>query len=248
MNIEANYAVVQDRIATAARKSGRRPEEITLVAVTKTWPAEVVVTAYKAGLRDFGENRPEELEQKLPDIVDQLGNDSGGIVWHAIGSLQSRKSNLVADQADMFHALDRMKIAQRLSRRLQENGRSEISPLGVFLEVNVSGESVKAGINCSHWETDSDQREKLCNMAEAVVKLPGILPLGLMTMAPWQVDRRVIRDVFRRTRLLSEWLMEQVSVGDWRALSMGMTDDYELAIEEGATHVRVGRAIFGSRA
>ena len=246
MNIEASYAGVQDRIAAAARRSGRRPDEITLVAVTKTWPAEVVVAAYKAGLRNFGENRPEELAQKLPDIVDKLGTESG-IIWHAIGSLQSRKSNLVADQADLFHALDRLKIAQRLSRRLQENGRAEINPLRVFLEVNVSGESVKAGIDCSHWETDSGQREALCNIAEAVMELPGILPLGLMTMAPWQVDPRVIRDVFRRTCLLSKWLTEEASVGDWRALSMGMTDDYELAIEEGATHVRVGRAIFGSR-
>ncbi len=246
MNIEASYADLWERMAAAARRSGRRPEEITLVAVTKTWPAEVVVAAYKAGLRDFGENRPEELAQKLPEIVDRLGTESG-IVWHAIGPLQSRKSNLVADQADLFHALDRMKIARRLSQRLQENSRAEKYPLQVFLEVNISGEASKAGIDCSRWETDSAQRETLCKMAEAVVELPGLSFLGLMTMAPWQAESKVIRDVFRRTRLLSEWLTEQVTGGDWQALSMGMTDDYELAIEEGATHVRVGRAIFGSR-
>jgi hypothetical protein len=246
MNIEASYADLWERMAAAARRSGRRPEEITLVAVTKTWPAEVIVAAYKAGLRDFGENRPEELAQKLPEVVDRLGTESG-IVWHAIGPLQSRKSNLVADQADLFHALDRMKIARRLSQRLQENSRAEKHPLQVFLEVNVSGEASKAGIDCCHWETDRPQRETLRKMAEAVVELPGLSSLGLMTMAPWQAESKVIRDVFRRTRLLSEWLTAQDTGGDWRALSMGMTDDYELAIEEGATHVRVGRAIFGSR-
>jgi pyridoxal phosphate enzyme (YggS family) len=247
MNIEVSSAMVRERITAAAEISGRNSEEITLVAVTKTWPVEVIIAAYEAGLRDFGENRPEELDSKLPEVVEQLGTSSG-IVWHAIGPLQSRKSHLVADQADFFHALDRLKIARRLSRRLQENGREEVNPLQIFLEVNVSGESAKAGIDCSRWETDSGQREALLNLANGVIESPGLRPLGLMTMAPWQVESKVIRDVFKRTRLLSEWLSGQMTSGNWQALSMGMTDDFELAIEEGATHVRVGRAIFGVRA
>ena len=106
---------------------------------------------------------------------------------------------------------------------------------------------MKAGIDCSRWESDGGQQNRLCEFAETVAGLPGISPLGLMSMAPWQVESQVIRDVFRRTRLLSEWLAGQVTSGDWQALSMGMTDDFELAIEEGATHVRIGRALFGSR-
>lgn len=246
MNIEAGYAKVQECMAEAARRSGREERELTLVAVTKTWPAEVILMAYEAGIRDFGENRPEEMVQKLPAVVNRLGVDSG-IRWHAIGPLQSRKSNLVADYADLYHALDRLKIAQRLSRQLSENGRVQKKPLGIFLEVNVSGEASKAGIDCSQWETNGAQRESLCEIAQTVVELPGLSPLGLMTMAPWQVENQVVREVFRRTRLLSEWLSKQFTGSEWSALSMGMTDDFELAIEEGATHVRVGRAIFGSR-
>lgn len=246
MSIARNYAAVREYIATAAEKVDRQVSDITLVVVTKTWPSDVVAKAYEAGIRDFGENRAEELALKKPEMENRLGKDCG-IVWHAIGSLQSRKTNDIVDYADTFHALDRLKIARRLSRRLVENGRGSQNMLRIFLEVNIAGESTKAGIDCSDWEQDGSQRENLQSIAEVVAELPGLRPMGLMTMAPWQVDSQIIRSTFKRTRRLSEWLQAAVPQADWSNLSMGMTDDYEIAIEEGATHIRVGRAIFGDR-
>jgi pyridoxal phosphate enzyme (YggS family) len=233
---------VQARVARAANEVGRDPDEVTLVAVTKTWPAEVVVAAYEAGLRHFGENRPEELAPKRQAVEAVLGSDAG-IVWHMIGAVQSRKTDLVAESADVFHALDRLKIARRLSGRLAELD----AMLPTMLEVNVSGEASKAGFDCRQWEVDSVQREKLVEVAASVIALPGLRPCGLMTMAPWEAPPDEVREVFRRTRKLAEWLAEAVPQCDWSNLSMGMTDDFELAIAEGATHIRVGRALFGER-
>ena len=242
-DIKQRYELVQQRIGQAAGRAGRDPAEITLVAVTKTWPAEVVIAAHEAGMRHFGENRPEELAEKRPAVEAVLGADNG-IVWHCIGPLQSRKTNLAADYADVFHALDRLKIANRLSRQLEENGRS----LPVFLEVNVSGEGSKAGFDGSNWENSATQRQQLRKGIETVAELPGLHLQGLMTMAPWDVEETLIRSVFQRTRKLAAWLHEAAAPINVTQLSMGMTDDFEIAIEEGATHVRVGRAIFGPRA
>lgn len=246
MDMKEGFKAVQDRVAAAADRAGRQPEEVTVVAVTKTWPAEIIVAAYEAGMRHFGENRAEELATKRPIVDSELGQNSG-IHWHAIGALQSRKTNFVAENANTFHALDRLKIANRLSNHLLEIGRDQDNALRVFIEVNVSGESSKSGLDCYHWEDDESQREKLLNLARTAAELPGLVPVGLMAMAPWQVNKDVIRQVFRRTRLLSEWLQNKLPEYEWSQLSMGMTDDYEIAIEEGATHIRVGRAIFGPR-
>jgi hypothetical protein len=213
--------------------------------VTKTWPSTVIEAAYNAGIRNLGENRIEELAEKKEQVSEKLMYSD--IVWHQIGALQSRKTNLAADHADVFHALDRLKIANRLSRRLVENGRAETKPLPVFLEINVSGESSKAGIDSSNWQSDHDQRDMILNTASEIAQLPGLIPQGLMTMAPWNVNESVIRKVFEQTRLLSEWLQKQLPGSNWSMLSMGMTDDFEIAIKEGATHVRIGRAIFGER-
>ena len=245
MSIETRLQEVQERISRASSESGRQFTEITLVAVTKTWPAEVVVSGYQIGLRDFGENRIEELAQKKRIIEEMM--PASEIVWHQIGALQSRKSSLAADYADVFHALDRRKISQRLSRRIIENGRADFDPLPVFLEVNVSGEASKAGLDCTNWQNDSSKRDNLLAVAQEVENLPGLKPQGLMTMAPWKVEESIIRDVFEQTRRLSEWLQSAAPDSEWSKLSMGMTDDYEIAIEEGATHVRIGRAIFGKR-
>lgn len=246
MDITEKLKSVQDRIAESAMRAGRQPEEVTLVAVTKTWPAEAILAGFRAGIRDFGENRIEELASKKSRVERELGPGSE-IVWHLIGPLQSRKSKLAADHADVFHALDRLKIANRVNQRLAESGRGAKTKLPFFLEVNVSGEESKAGIDCSRWEEDGAQRENLATIARTVAQLPFLTPRGLMTMAPWQVDSAVIRSVFRRVRLLSEWLQSEVPQADWALLSMGMTDDFQIAIEEGATHIRVGRAIFGPR-
>jgi len=241
--IAERYAVVKNRIEQAARRTGRDPRAITLVAVTKTWPVETILAAYEAGMRHFGENRAWELAEKRPEVEGQLGPDSG-IVWHAIGTLQSRKTGTIAEHADVFHALDRMKIANRLSRQLGEYGRS----LPLFLEVNVSGEASKSGFAAHKWENDATQKAQLRKIVQAVTNLEHLQLVGLMTMAPWDAEDSVVREVFRRTRQLAAWLEETMpSIKAPLQLSMGMTDDFEIAIEEGATHIRVGRAIFGER-
>lgn len=245
MDFKLRLVDVQERIALAAARSGRLVDEITLVAVTKTWPGELILAAQQYSLHNIGENRIEELAQKRENIKQHA--DADKIIWHQIGSLQSRKTNLAADNADVFHALDRIKVANRLSKRLVENKRATVKPLPVFLEVNISGESSKAGISCSNWQTDGYERDELLNLAIEIVKLPGLTPMGLMTMAPWQVAEPRIRQVFQQTRLISEWLQNQMPDANWSNLSMGMTDDFEMAIEEGSTHIRVGRAIFGER-
>ncbi len=241
--VQSRYAEVQERITAAAQRAGRPADEITLVAVSKTWPVETLLAAYQAGIRQFGENRPEELAEKAIRLAAELGDDAG-IVWHQIGTVQSRKSGLTADHADLFHALDRAKIARRLSNRLVETGRE----LPVLLEVNVSGESSKAGFDCGRWETDAALRERLQQEIETIGAMPGLSIQGLMTMAPWDVPEPEIRGVFQRTRQLAGWLAEALPQLDFSQLSMGMSDDFEIAIEEGATLVRVGRAIFGDRA
>lgn len=244
--LASRYQDVLQQITQSAIQANRNPDEITLVAVTKTWPVEVILEAYAAGMRHFGENRAEELEEKRPFIEAQLGPNSG-IVWHFIGTLQSRKTNPVADHADVFHALDRLKIARRLSTRLVENGRAHTGRLPTFLEVNISGEMSKSGVNATDWENSATQRTEIRNFGKTVAALPGLTLQGLMTMAPWDAEPDFIRTVFRRTRLLAEWLAGEWGLERPLALSMGMTDDYPLAIAEGATHVRVGRALFGER-
>lgn len=233
---------VQERIAAASIRANRDPADITLVAVTKTWPIETVLAAYEVGMRHFGENRVEELSAKVPALAQTLGAEHGA-TWHLIGNLQSRKTTAAADLADFFHALDRLKIAPRLSAQCQANGRT----LPVLLELNVSGEESKAGFAVSRWEVDEGQRVAVRDAAASIAQLPGLQLRGLMTMAPWEIPDEEIRTVFRRTRELAHWLQNELPTLDFSTLSMGMTDDFELAIAEGATHIRVGRALFGER-
>lgn len=235
-------AAVRDRMAAAAGRAGRAVDEITLVAVTKTWPAELVHRAHAAGLTHMGENRPEELAEKRPQVEAMLGQENEP-TWHMIGTLQSRKTDLVSTYADLFHALHRLKIARRLSSELAAAGRV----LPAFVEVNLSGEASKAGYDVTRWEEDATQRAALRTELQEIAALPGLTVVGLMTMAPWDAPPEDIRTVFRRTRQLRDWLRTEVPELLGAGLSMGMTDDFELAIEEGATHIRVGRALFGER-
>jgi PLP dependent protein len=240
--IQTNIHTIRQQIERAAQQAGRNAAEITLVAITKTWPATTVTAAYRAGIRHVGENRVEEMLPKQAEVTAELGADSG-LVWHFVGALQSRKTDEVADHADYFHALDRLKIARRLSKRLEENGRM----LPCFVQVNVSGEGSKAGFDVDNWEEDARQRRQLADALRQMAQLPGLELIGLMTMAPWQVEETVVRRVFRRTRSLRDWLQTELPDLDLSRLSMGMTDDFAIAIEEGATHVRIGRALFGER-
>ncbi len=236
-SLPANISTVRDRIAAAARKSGRDPSEITLVAVTKTRPVEVVRAALEAGLRDFGENR---VEEALPKIA-AVGREE--VHWHMIGHVQSRKA-LPAAQAGfaLVHSVDSLRLAGRLSHFATGVGR--VQP--ILLECNVSGEAAKEGFAAwggpARWET-------LLPEWESLVALPGVQVHGLMTMAPIASQGEAARPVFRRLRELRDYLRAHLPLagGNWRELSMGMTDDFEAAIAEGATMVRIGRAIFGER-
>ena len=243
MTLSERHETILERTTQAAQRAGRSVDQVTLIAVTKTWPIDVLMSAYEVGMRHFGENRAEELQQKRPYFQQQLGVDND-ITWHFIGTVQSRKSKIIAQHANVFHALDRLKIANRLSPQCGEFKRT----LPFFLELNISGEMSKSGINATDWENSATQQAELRTIVQQLNNLPHLSLVGLMTMAPWDVETAVIRSTFRRTRQLSEWMQHNIpEIKQPLNLSMGMTDDFEIAIEEGATHIRVGRALFGAR-
>ncbi|HRW48901.1 MAG TPA: YggS family pyridoxal phosphate-dependent enzyme [Caldilinea sp.] len=228
--IAANLADVRTRIGAAAERSGRRPDDVLLVAVSKTHPIEDIVAAMAAGQRDFGENRLEELWTKV-EQARSLHLDA--IRWHMIGNIQSRKTRDAVGPFVLIHSIDRAKIAARLSRDAEAAG----NVMRVLVEVNVSGEASKHGFT----------PDELLAQAGELLALPGIDVAGLMTMAPFEAEPEATRPVFRALRSLRERLADAYPAGDWNELSMGMTNDFEVAIEEGATIVRIGSAIFGSR-
>jgi len=240
-NIARNLAQVQEHMAEAALRVGRDPAEVTLVAVCKTFPAEAVVVAYQAGVLHFGENRVEEGMTKIPAIHAAISGPQP--TWHMVGHVQSRKAHAVVTHFDYIHSVDRLKIARRLSHFAQEAGRT----LPVLLECNVSGEETKFGFDLQGWERDKARRGAFFAAVEEILALPGLAVRGLMTMAPLVADPETVRPVFASLRALLDTLRERSPAHDWRHLSMGMTDDFEVAVEEGATMVRIGRAVFGAR-
>jgi pyridoxal phosphate enzyme (YggS family) len=203
--------------------------------VSKTHGAETVAAAYAAGLRVFGENRVEEAAAKAQAVAALLGGPqaAGDLAWHMIGHLQSRKAEDVLPWASMVHSVDSTRLAVRLSRFAVRAGRE----LPILLEVNVAAEASKYGFAPA----------ELPAQVAAIATLPGLRLQGLMTMAPIVADPADARPVFAGLRRLRDALAGQFPTVDWRHLSMGMTDDFEVAIEEGATIVRIGRAIFGAR-
>jgi pyridoxal phosphate enzyme (YggS family) len=228
--IAANLGDVRQRMAAAAQRRGRRPDEVTLVAVSKTQPMAAIAAAYAAGQRDFGENRVEELWEKVPE-AGRLG--LAEIRWHLIGTVQSRKSGQAVGPFVLIHSVDRFKLANRLSRDAQAAGRV----MDVLLEVNISGEASKHGFAPG----------EVLEAAPVLAGLPGIRVQGLMTMAPLEAAPEATRPVFRGLCQLRDELAAVCPQIEWRHLSMGMTNDFEVAVEEGATLVRVGSAIFGPR-
>jgi pyridoxal phosphate enzyme (YggS family) len=228
--IAENLAQVRARIAAAAARADRDPEEVTLVAVTKTRTPEEVASAYQAGVRHIGENRVEEAEAKRSKL------DLPGATWHMVGHVQSRKAERAAACFDVVHSVDRVKIARYLDRAVE--GRE--SPLPVLIEVNVGGEASKYGFGL-------EEREALDRAITEILSLAHLQVEGLMTVAPIAEDPEDVRPVFARLRVLRDALRERFPVSAWNHLSMGMTDDFEVAVEEGATMVRIGRAIFGPR-
>jgi pyridoxal phosphate enzyme (YggS family) len=226
-----NLARVNERIANAAARARRDVAAITLVAVSKTHPVEALLAAYELGVRHFGENRVEEASTKLPAFRQTIGDPT--VVCHMIGHVQSRKADEVAALFDRVHSVDAVKLAQRLSRFTAK-------PLPILLEVNVSGEESKYGFNGA-------RREKLFSAIESIAQLPNLRLDGLMTMAPIVDDPAQARPVFQALRELRDEIELRYATFKLPHLSMGMTDDFEAAIEEGATLVRIGRAIFGER-
>ena len=231
--LKANLESVQERIAAAAQRAGRKASTVTLVAVTKTQGPEVIQTAYDLGLRHFGENRVEEAETKS-------GSLPGDVTWHMIGHIQSRKAKLVPPLFQVVHSVESVKLARRLDRACAD--RTE--PLPVLLECNVSGEASKYGFAADRWTGDLAQRNALWTKVSEIVALPHLSVQGLMTMAPILDDVEQARPIFAGLRRLRDELARAFPEADWRHLSMGMTDDFEVAIEEAATLIRVGRAIF----
>jgi pyridoxal phosphate enzyme (YggS family) len=212
-----NIEKVEERIARAAQRAGRIRDEITLIAVTKVFPATAILDGYAAGLRDFGENYVQEFEGKFPQV-----NHLDGARFHLIGHLQSNKSKKAGEMFQVIQTVDSAKLARRLD---------ELNlPLEVMIEVKLSEEEAKHGA----------APEELAALIDAIRACPNLLLSGLMTMPPWDEDPEAPRPYFRRLRGLAA----QFSLPK---LSMGMSNDFETAIEEGATHIRIGTAMFGKR-
>jgi len=233
-SIHENYQYTLDQISVAARKSNRNPEDVRLVVVTKSQPIEVAQAAIEAGVRILGENYPEEGVTKIQSLSSQ-----SGVEWHMIGHVQSRKARLVAENFELLHSLDSLKLAQRLDRFSAERGRV----LPVLLEFNVGGEESKSGWDASN----TSQWDALLPDIQSILDLPNLKICGLMTMPPLGTDPEDSRRFFLRLRLLRDHLVSTFPQADWTELSMGTSADYTVAVEEGATLVRVGTAIVGAR-
>jgi len=226
-DIKMNYVQVLHNIKNACDKAGRNKEDVTLIAVSKTKPVEMLQEVYDAGCRDFGENKVQEIMDKY----DKLPSD---IRWHMIGHLQTNKVKYIVDKVYMIHSVDSMKLAKEISKEaLKKNVTVKI-----LLEVNVAKEESKFGM----------MSEEVKNFYKEVIDLPGLEVCGLMTIAPYVENAEENRQYFVNLKQLvvdiADEKTDNKSIGE---LSMGMTGDYEVAVEEGATYVRVGTGIFGER-
>lgn len=226
--ITDNLARIWTRIDAAARRAGRNANEITLVGVSKTHPADSIRDAFGAGLRHFGENRVQEWEGKREAIDDLAG------IWHLIGHLQSNKAARAEKYFDCVDSLDDLTLAKRLDRAREESGVSR--KLRVLLEVQLAQEETKSGAEIT----------ELDGLAQGVAALPRLELAGLMCIPPHLENIELVRPYFRKLRELRDDLQQKLKLA-LPVLSMGMSHDFEVAIEEGATEVRVGTAIFGSR-
>jgi len=222
-------ANIRARLAAAAQRSGRKPDEVRLIAISKTHPAPVIQQAIELGATDLGENRVQEAEGKIAEI----GREK--VRWHLVGHLQANKSRRAVSLFDVIHSLDTVDLARRLDRLCVEEGRDS---LPVLIQVDLGHEETKSGIDES----------EITHLVESLGPLTRVKLIGLMTLPPFFDDPEQSRPFFRRLRELRDELNRRGAFGDRTGeLSMGMTHDFEVAIEEGATMVRVGTAIFGAR-
>ena len=237
--LAGRIAAIRARVAAAAERAGRAPETIQIVAVSKTMPPEAIIAAAAHGLTLFGENRVQEARDKITAVS---AARLTGICWELIGHLQTNKAARAVELFTRVQSVDSVRLAEALAMRAHQIGRI----LPILLEVNVAGEVSKSGLAPA----------ELVGAARAIAALPNLRPEGLMTIAPLVDDSEAVRPVFRQLRALREMLRSEVPLGSdsgdsgdggWPELSMGMSDDFEVAIEEGATLVRIGRALFGER-
>ena len=240
MTIADNLAAVQARIERAAHHVKRDPAGITLVGVSKQHSVEAMLAGYEAGLQHFGENRVEEIEAKVPDFLARLGDRPKPAI-HMIGHLQRRKVGEVLPHVRLIHSVDTVKLAERIDRLIE---REANAPMSILLECNVSGEASKAGFALAGWQENETVLARFMADIEALTSLHHIRLEGLMTMAPIVDNPEEARPFFRSLRELQAICNQTFPQVNWQQLSMGMTDDFEIAVEEGATLVRVGRAIF----
>jgi len=232
MSITSNIASIHERITAAARRAGRNSEDITLMAVSKTQPPEKIREAYKAGLKIFGENRVQEFSTKIDAVRDLYDAE-----WHMIGHLQTNKA---AKTAELFRAVDSVD-SLKLAGKLDAAARTLDKKLDVLIEINVGGEAAKSGV--------APHSPQLEDMLMAAPRLEALAFLGLMTVPPFTEDPQAARRYFRKLRELRDAIAARnLPALAMNQLSMGMSHDFEVAIEEGSTCVRVGTAIFGERA
>jgi PLP dependent protein len=223
MNVQENYRNIRSTIEQTCERVGRNANEIHVVAVTKYVSVQRAKEALSAGVKHLGENRDEGLIKKIEDIGE-------GPTWHFIGSLQTRKVKNIINKVDYIHSLDRLSLAKEINNRAQK-------PIKCFVQVNVSGEESKHG--CSP--------EDVMEFIQTVSRYPNIIIVGLMTMAPFTEDRNVIRGCFKRLKQLQQDVQAlQLPLAPCMELSMGMSNDYEIAIEEGATFIRIGTSLVGN--
>lgn len=230
--IRDNLAAIQQRMARAAVRAGRAADEVTLVAISKTFPAAAIRAAWDAGIRHFGENRVQEWESKRSDVADLIAT------WHLVGHLQSNKGRRAAALFHSVDSVDSLDLARRLDAALREDPHSGQRKLRVLLEVRLAPEETKSGV----------EPEELEALARGVSLLPRLELAGLMCIPPPADDPGAMRPYFRRLRELRDGLRAALGSGTaLPVLSMGMSHDFEVAIEEGATEIRLGTALFGSR-
>jgi hypothetical protein len=247
LSIAERIAAVRTRMVESCVRAGRSIDSVTLVAVSKTHPPTPILEAVAAGVRDFGENRIEEVG-KIATVTAAVG--AIPLTWHMIGHVQSRKARDILTHYHWLHSLDSVKLAERFARFKMEGGETaQQQPFNVLLEINISGEVSKDGFVANRWREDADQRAALWASVRQIVALreSGLIVRGLMTVAPVVDTAEQVRPVFTGLHALRDALAADFPDTDWQTLSMGMTDDYAIAIEEGATLIRVGRAIFGER-
>ncbi len=225
--VEERYQEIKRRIGAACARSGRRPEDVTLVAVSKTKPVQMLREAYDAGARDFGENKVQEILEKYPQLP-------GDIRWHMIGHLQTNKVRQVVGKVCLIHSVDTVKLAREIDKESAKRGT--VTP--VLLEINVAEEESKFGFKLEEAE----------GALKEISACPNLSVQGLMTIAPYVENAEENRGVFRKLyQFFVDMKSKKVDNMNMNVLSMGMTGDFEVAVEEGATMVRVGTGIFGER-